>query len=431
MHGAIRIVWRIRWSVLTLGMACLTAAGMGLAHAQTAAPKTAPAGDPALSCGQTPNGRAYWMEYGFCDVAVRGPAGARGVVFWSHGLKGDEEQYRFAPPVIIRRLANAGWDVIKVNRNNLYERGWTSSGVRHRDNLLERVAWARSQGYRAVLLAGQSYGGAISLEANAQATGIDGVLALSPGHGSDAGRAGSGGGGNYYNLDGYLVNAVAAQKGGRVVVLVAADDRYSPNRNSPGSYIGPRLRQVLGATGRPFVLFDETGPVHGHGAGETTQFATWFGSCVVGFLDPGQAARAGETVCPPPNPVPPFLLPRDLQLPVRGVDGRARWLGAWTGSYTEERRDLMIVVERIDGAEASIVYATGAGPQRDLSMGFERYKARIDGNRLTADRGAGRTLEVAFSADASRAEVVHKSPQGTTTGTLSLGSQGMPAASGR
>ena len=251
-----------------------------------------PGGDPALACKQKPDGRAYWVEYGFCDLPVKGPAQAKGLVLWSHGVSGDKESYRNPPAPVVRRLAMAGWDVVKINRNNLYEKGWVSSGVRHRDDAIARAANAKARGYRSVVLAGQSYGGAISLEANAKAQGIDGVLALSPGHGSDA----ASGGGNYRNLNRYLLEALAAQKGGRVVVLVAPDDHLHPDR-STGSGFGKQMRDALAASGRPYIVFDENGPIKGHGAGTTAQFATLFGACVVKFLDPSQPAAAGETVC--------------------------------------------------------------------------------------------------------------------------------------
>jgi hypothetical protein len=415
-------------------IACLGAMAAGaipLANAQTSSLKVPSGGDPALSCGQTPNGRAYWTEYGFCDIPVKGPAAAKGLIIWSHGMSGAQEQYRFAPPPIVRRLASIGWDVIKINRNNLYEHDWTSSGVRHRDDALERVRAAKAQGYKTVMLAGQSYGGAISLEANARSTDIDGVLALSPGHGSDVGQAGGGGGGRYYNLDTYLLDAVAAQKAGRVVVLVAPDDLFHPNRSTPGSYIGPRLRQALAGTGRPYVVFDETGPIHGHGAGTTNQFSNWFGACLVRFLDPAQAPKAGETTCAAPNPVPQFLVPANIQLATPGADGPARWFGVWLGSYGEDKLELMIVIERIEGSTATILYMTGAGPQRDRNMVSDRYPARIEGNRIIADRGQGRSLELIFAPDGKRADVVHRASDRTLSGSLSHGGQTSPAPSSR
>jgi hypothetical protein len=41
-------------------------------HAQ--AGSVPPGGDPALACKQRPDGRAYWTEYGFCDLPVKGPS---------------------------------------------------------------------------------------------------------------------------------------------------------------------------------------------------------------------------------------------------------------------------------------------------------------------------------------------------------------------
>jgi pimeloyl-ACP methyl ester carboxylesterase len=258
-------------------------------------------GDPMLACKQTPNGRAYWTEYGFCDLAVKGPAQANGLVLWSHGVSGDKEQFHTPPPPVVRRLATDGWDVVRINRNNLCEKGWMTSGPRHRDDAIERSRAAKAQGYKHVVLAGQSYGAIISLEANAKSADIDGVLAFSPGHGSDAGQAA--GRDNYRNLNRYLLEAVATQKGGRIVVLIADGDLLHPDRGA-GSGFGAQLRTALAATGRPYVVFDETSPIRGHTAGMTNQFNDWFGACVGRFLDFSRSVAAGESMCPPPNPVP-------------------------------------------------------------------------------------------------------------------------------
>ena len=116
------------------------------------------------------------------DRVIVGRTGRDGDTRQQHGVSGDNEQYKYPPAPVLRRFESAGWDVVKINRNNLYEHGWTSSGVRHRDDAIERARAAKASGYKSVILAGQSYGGAISLEANAKAAGIDGVMALSPGH---------------------------------------------------------------------------------------------------------------------------------------------------------------------------------------------------------------------------------------------------------
>ena len=393
-----------RFLSIALLVAAIASALADLASAQTPALRVPPGGDSALACSQTPDGRAYWTEYAYCDVAVKGPAAAKGLVLWSHGVSGDREQYKFAPAIVLQQFVNAGWDVIKINRNNLYERGWGTSGTKHRDDAIERVLSARAQGYKNVILAGQSYGGAISLEANARAGGVDGVLAFSPGHGSDLGSAGGGVGGLYFNLDRYLLEAAAAQKSGRVVVLVAPNDHLHPNRSAPGGFIGPRLRDALSGASRPFVVFDETGPISG-------QFAAWFGPCVVRFLDPAQPVAAAETVCPPPNPVPQFLLPANFNPPQPGPSGEARWLGAWQGTFGDNNRDLLTVVEKVTGTVATIIYSPGAGPKRELSMGYDRHSnGRIDGETLTVDRGVGRTVQLSLAADGESVNFEHTAP---------------------
>jgi len=403
--------------------ACLLLAAAA-ARAQNEAATLPSVGDPALACKQKPNGRAYWVEYGFCDLPVHGPAQAKGLVLWSHGVSGDNEQYKYPPPAIMRRFEGAGWDVIKIDRNNLYEHGWSSSGVRHRDDAIKRAQAAKAHGYKNVILAGQSYGGAISLEANAKASGIDGVIALSPGHGSDAGSSGAAGyADRYRNLNRYLLEALSAQKAGRVVVLVAPDDRLHPDR-SVGSGFGAKMHTALAASGRPFVVFDESGPIHGHGAGETKQFSAWFGTCLVNFLDPAQPVAPGETACKPPSPLPRFMLPADLKHPAPGTQGTSRWLGSWEGTYSNGssyHRDLMLVVETVTGDTATVVYSPGAGPAHDLSMGYDRYtKGKLSGNSIVIDRGGNRTITLVLSADGRSLEFSHKTgSQPALTGTLS------------
>jgi hypothetical protein len=385
------------------------------AGAQTPKLTIPPGGDPALACGQFPNGRTYWVEYGFCDVAVKGPEGARGLVIWSHGVSGDREQYVYPAPPLVRRLSRAGWDVIRINRNNLTERGWMVSGVRHRDDLMERVKAARAQGYKYVIAAGQSYGGAISLEAHAKGGGIDVVIALSPGHGSDARSLG--GGSRYIELDADLLDALRRQRGGRVILSVPAKDDLHPNRRGPGSYIGPKAREVLTRTGLTFAVFDETMPIQGHGAATTAQFDAWFGDCIARLADPSVSAATGETRCPPPDPVPRFLMPVDLLRPARGAGERERWFGEWAGAYESSGLEVAVVIERATEGGFRIVYASGSGPERTLNMGWQRLEAKLEGGILRADRGGGRRIELRPDGSAGMT-IHHITKKSTLTGTL-------------
>jgi len=389
--------------------------------------KPVPAGgDPALACGQMPEGRAYWTEYAFCDLPVRGPGRAKGLIFWSHGVSGKNVEYATTTPPFLRDFVQAGWDVIKIDRNNLYEtcttgggnllNCWTG-GTRHVDDLIERAKAARAQGYQRVIAAGQSFGGAISVEANARAPELFwAVIAMSPGHGSDA-ADGSGGRGTYYTLDKQLLDVLARQRSGRIVVSLPPFDAYSPNRDSDP--IWPKARAALQGTGRPFVLLGEGLPINGHGAATTGQFAAWFGDCLRDFVDPAHAAPAGETKCLSPQRVPDFLLPAGLKIPAAGT-GAARWLGAWEGTYIEDGRPLLIVVESVENGTAKLVYSTGAGAHRDMSMGFQRYtRARVEGDKIIVDRGGGRILTLTLSADGTRVDALHTLAGGRATCSLS------------
>lgn len=334
--------------------------------------------DPALDCGQNPDGRDYWLEYGFCDLPPRGPRAAKGVILWSHGVAGDRPQYHYPPPPLMRRLARDGWDVLKIARNNLSERGWVASGARHVRDLLERIRAARAQGYARVIAAGQSYGGAISLEAGARTDQLHAVLAFAPGHGSDA-RGGSSTR-IYDNLTGYLREAVEGQKGGRIVVLVAESDDLHPFELR-----GPKLRDSLRKIGRPFVLFDESLPIKGHGAGATLQFDAWYGGCLAVFVAADSAPAPGETTCKGPDPLPRWLLPPGRIADAAAGDAPealARYLGRWEGAFPNTGIEVTVAVRRIDSGNAEVVYASGAGAQRSLGMSYLIRNFRVDDGQL-------------------------------------------------
>src|SRR5262249_34558596 len=118
--------------------------------------------DPALRCDQGPRSRFFWTETAFCDVPLHGPEQAAGVVVWNHGISGNDVSYAASVPVVFRLLQARGWDVIRLNRNNLAED--RNSLDRAAARLLEEVTAQRKHGYARVLVAGQSVGGLPRLE---------------------------------------------------------------------------------------------------------------------------------------------------------------------------------------------------------------------------------------------------------------------------
>jgi len=106
----------------------------------------------------------YAIHEGMNDLPNRGAGAALGVLIWNHGVSGNREQSHVPPPYVAT-LMRAGWDVRRIARDALNESNWSAAGQRHVARTLEEIAKAKADGYKRVVLAGQSYGGAITLEA--------------------------------------------------------------------------------------------------------------------------------------------------------------------------------------------------------------------------------------------------------------------------
>lgn len=60
----------------------------------------------------------------------------------------------------------------------------------------------------------------------------------------------------------------------------------------------------------------------------------------------------------------------------------------------------MIIVESATNDTATVVYAPGAGPRKDLNMGYDRYRtAKVKGDSITIDRGSNRTITLVLASD--------------------------------
>lgn len=335
----------------------------------------------------------YWTVPGFPNIPARGPDRAKGVVFWSHGVKGKWPEYRFPPAAILQRLATGGWDVVKINRNNLFETGWTDAGLHHVDDLVQRAEEARRQGYRRVIAAGQSYGGAIALEAGARFP-FDAVIALAPGTGSDARSSGMNTM-NWQTQADWLSRLLPREQAARVFLFVPDKDEYFPSATR-----GPLAREALGASGRAFVLVDEQSPLKGHGAGTGNSFRSAYANCLLRFLD--APPKGGETRCPNPPDDFDILLPDDLSVvkPTPDVPkALAAFSGRWAGVYDGNKRAVEIIVERIEGHDAHIVIAVGRGPERRSASDWTRRKASFDANNALRTAGSGNRFTMTLRPD--------------------------------
>lgn len=328
-----------------------------------------------------PNGADYWTVPGFKEHPPLGPEKARGIIFWSHGLSGRRAQYQYPPPGVIEHLAKDGWDIVKINRNPIYETSWLDAGLKHVRDLSARADKAKAEGYRQVLAAGQSYGGAISIEASARNPRIDAVLALSPGQGSDAGNISNSR--EFENLTRYLIESIEGVQAAKVAVMLPAGDSLHPFEVR-----GPKVRSAL-ANKASFVLFEESMPIKGHGAGYTEQFAAWYGGCLTSYF--AAPTVSGETVCPSPAKVPTFLTLDDQKIvppPPGTPPPLAALSGSWFGDFYDkgklvtDRQEVGLVIETVSPEKLDIIHTYGAGPKRMLSMQSTRYAADWDGERF-------------------------------------------------
>jgi hypothetical protein len=352
---------------------------------------------------------AYWEVPAFKEFPYKGPSKAVGVLFWSHGVFGQNVQWTAPPPPFVRDFARAGWDVVKINRNNMLEHGWSQSGTRHVAHLIALARKAKADGYRYIIAAGQSYGGAISLEAAAEPGLFFGVIATAPGHGSDACSPNTSSRRESDNLPLYLTRAIGRAKAPRVVVTMAADDECQGFNRPTGD-----IRRALTSSVDRFVFLDDTMPIHGHAAALTNQFARWYGACLVAFLDPTRTPGATETRCTVPPALTRFLFPAKFTMPAPPPDDGASLIGGWSGtlkvddSYGLVDRDICIVVRDAasDGFAALVLF--GAGPDRRASMATARRTFARDGDgfvytgrreyRMRLTRGGPDTLTLAITS---------------------------------
>lgn len=367
---------------------------------------------------------AYWEVPAFNDVPIRGPAAAKGLLLWSHGVASTKPEWQHPPPPVIKRFARAGWDVIKIQRNNLFESGWTTSGLRHVADLVQRIAAARHDGYRYVIAAGQSYGGAISLEASARTDQLFGVIAFAPGHGSDTCGSPTAGIVNRRisdNLQQMLVRAIQAAKAPRIALSVADGDECQ-GFNDPSQMI----EDALHLTGARFVHFDASMPIRGHGAAETNQFDRWYGACLLAFLDPARIPAAGETRCLPPSPVPRFLFPERLQLPATAA-AAGTLTGPWSGTYVSStstanyHREVCVVVLKSAADQLQTVTSFGAGITRELSMTTFRRRFARDGGRFVFHGADAYTMALTPAGASIGLSITSDDGKTTWHGTLKPG----------
>jgi len=328
----------------------------------------------SMRCGQNPLGRWFWVERAFCDMPWNGPSRAGGIVIWNHGIHGTVGQYVAPVPPVFRLLQARGWDVVKIARNNLGETSGEKSLYRAVERALEEISARRREGYARAVLAGQSFGGYITLDAAESSKDLYGVVAMAPGV-----RAIGGAGSLDAAVTERTIGRLAAD---RLVLVFPRNDTLFGSQDR-----GPGAAKVLARRKTSFLLLDEKYDIIDHGGGTTGKFAVMYGLCVVQYLA-SLDVGAGPVRCPE-NAAEQQRLAKEL-LPKRPnptpQDDVKLVAGPWYGILEPAGEIVSFALVEVVGIGPRAMFSSAGGWRRgglyEFSAGEQGVTFRL------ADRGA-------------------------------------------
>lgn len=215
---------------------------------------------------------------GFAERGARGPALAKGVIVWNHGLALVAETPS-GPPPYVERLQSAGWDVVRLERRwagDTYEVSTTA--------LIALARQLRADGYRRVVAAGQSFGAWISIAAAGREAGLfEAIVAAAPARYGAEGISATWHG----NADG-LYALAGALRLTRVLLFLFEGDPYDPGGR------GAKLEAIFDRQHTAHAIVDRPAGFSGHDAAFGEAFAAAFGPCIAAFIDASPAQGAAR-----------------------------------------------------------------------------------------------------------------------------------------
>jgi pimeloyl-ACP methyl ester carboxylesterase len=206
----------------------------------------------------------------YAELPPKGPAKAQGVVIYSHGRSLTSEDSASPSPAYLKFLAKTGWDAFRFNRPSSEDTLEDGAG-----DLARRAARLKAQGYRRVIVTGQSFGAFLSILAAQQTKAIDGIVATAP----------AAFGSYFDSYDSWQRNAtelyvdLARLHHTRILLAFFHGDDYDPGGR------GVRARAILNGSGNFAVILDQPRDLVGHLAAASPQFVQRYGACLAHFLD--------------------------------------------------------------------------------------------------------------------------------------------------
>ncbi len=233
------------------------------------APPPAPArpvqGGPGWAV--VPDGRFLWQ----------GPRVARGAYVWAHGrAAGGQDSRGSQPQPHVRLFNNAGWDVLRFDRDPLLDETESAAGW-----LRGALRALRAQGYQRIVVGGQSRGAWNALQSLDEPGLVDGVVAIAPAaHGP---RGSPAWGWAVAELREVLERA--RNRDARVAVATFEGDEYDPDPGARARLFHALTRRVKG-----LLFLDRPAGLAGHGGGSEPAFTQRYAPCLLDFIEgrPGQ-----------------------------------------------------------------------------------------------------------------------------------------------
>jgi dienelactone hydrolase len=282
---------------------------------------------------------------GYPDRIPLGPMTAKGAVIYSPGLS-RANQTVGETPFVIDALQESGWDVFRLQRPGPDEfiDQWISA-------LRGAARRLRDRGYRKLVLAGQSFGGWISLGAAGVGEPFHAVIAFAPaaaGSQRDSPDWAMNAGGLYE-----LAERATAD---RMLIFLFDGDDFDPGGR------GERLKEIVGRRDLTASIVDRPFGLSGHVAGLTRGFARRFAPCIRDYIE--TVSPAPRFVCggeAPASTLSDFALPKDLPRvpPPRDTPpALAALAGRWYGVYPVGR-EILLVISDVEGERVRAVYSFG------------------------------------------------------------------------
>jgi len=234
-------------------------------------------------------------EYVPLKVRNKGPAEAKGVVYFINGLDSDNrtrDDYLAIYPYVYGLNTHSGWDVIAAKFPNA--EGYSTNAIPGTSlYLLQRVDALRAQGYKKIILAGQSWGAWVSVDA-ARRKGaekhIDALLLTAP---ANYGTSVWQGKPNPY----FALNKTEYLENIKTVRVPTAAIFFKNDEFDPGGR-GPVTRDTFAANHVAAMVIDQPPGFDGHGGGWLPQFDYAYGGCLTSFLERPRTMRCDTSVAP-------------------------------------------------------------------------------------------------------------------------------------